>query len=139
MKPMVIDASMAAAWIIDDEKTPAGDQILEESKRIDTITPPLFWYEIRNLLVMYEKRGRGATGSAWLLLRNLRRFGFKEQASHDEALILNLAFGHHLSAYDATYLALTITSNAILATNDRKLANAALQADVELRTALALL
>jgi len=136
MKPMVIDASMAAAWVIDDEKTTSGNRILEESRILETITIPLFWYEIRNLLVMHEKRGRGARGSALALLHTLRKFAIKEQTGGDDAFIVNLTFQHHLSAYDAAYLALAISADAILATNDRKLAQAAIMSNVEVRSVL---
>jgi len=136
MKPMVIDASMAAAWVIDDEKTTSGNRILEESRMFETITIPLFWYEIRNLLIMHEKRGRGVPGSALILLHTLRKFAIKEQAGGDDAFIVSLAFQHNLSAYDAAYLALAMSSDAILATNDRKLAQAAIISNVEVRSVL---
>jgi len=40
----------------------------------------------------------------------------------DDELILHLTFQHNLSAYDAAYLALAVQENAIVATNDKKLA-----------------
>jgi len=42
MEAIVIDASMAAAWTLDDEKTERTDQILNEVKNSHPTIPSLF-------------------------------------------------------------------------------------------------
>jgi len=135
MKPIVIDASMVAAWTLDDEKTEKGDGILNEVKNGHPVTISLFWHEYRNILVSNQRRGRIAKEKIHSLLQEVRLLAI-EELPLDDALVVSLAFQHNLSAYDAAYLALAISSNAILATNDRKLARAAIAAGLELRSAL---
>ena len=49
----VADASMAAAWVLPDEQSAEAEQLIDE---VDDIH--VFWFEMRNLLVMAERRGR---------------------------------------------------------------------------------
>jgi len=136
MKYVVIDASMAASWTLDDEKTEIGDKLLDEVKSSYPITPSLFWYEYRSILVNNQKRGRITKEKISLLLKEVRALEIEEYSIANDEAVISLAFQYNLSAYDAAYLALAIQENAILATNDQKLARAALAANVKLRTAL---
>jgi len=136
MKPIVIDSSMAATWTLNDEKTETSDKILHEVKSAYPIAPVLLWHEYRNILVTNVRRGRISSDSIFSLLQGLRDIGIVTQAVEDDRLILSLALHHNLTAYDAAYLALAVNTNAILATNDRKLARAAITAGLELRSAL---
>jgi len=136
MNTIIIDASMACNWQLDDEKNEAANQILEEARACRMLVPSIFWHEMRNIFISSEKRGRTTKAEILQLLEELRALGIREQESSSDALILSLAFQHNLSAYDAAYLALAIQTNAILATNDRQLACAAKTANVALRTVL---
>jgi len=136
MKTIIIDASMACNWQLDDEKNETANQILEEARTYRMRVPSIFWHEMRSILISSEKRGRTTKAEILQLLEELRALGIREQESSSDALILSLAFQHNLSAYDAAYLALAVQTNAILATNDRQLARAANTANVELRTVL---
>jgi len=60
-----------------------------------------------------------------VLLQDMRELEMKEHPQNNDESIISLAFRHNLSAYDAAYLALAIQENALLATNDKKLARAA--------------
>jgi len=136
--PVVIDASIAASWVIPDERNAAGEKFASElrSRKVQPITVALFWYEFRNILVTNARRGRISADQLSFFLQELRDIGIQTQQAEDDRLILSLALHHSLTAYDAACLALAISSNAILATNDRKLAHAAISAGLELRTAL---
>jgi len=136
MKNMVIDASMAAGWTLDDERSETGDKILDEAKNGYLITPSLFWYEYRSILVNNQKRGRLTEEKISLLLKEVRALEIEEYSLDNDEAIISLAFQYNLSAYDAAYLALAIQENVILATNDKKLASAALTANIKLRTVL---
>jgi len=136
MKPIVIDPSIAATWTLDDEKTETSDKILHEVKSAYPITPALFWHEYRNILVSNVRRGRVSADSIFSLLQGLRDIGIETQVTEDDHLIISLAIHHNLTAYDAAYLALAINTDAILSTNDRKLARAAIAVGLELRSAL---
>jgi len=136
MKNIVIDASMAAGWTLDDERTETGDKILDEAKNSNLITPSLFWYEYRSILINNQKRGRLTKEKISILLKEVRALEIEEYIIDNDEAVVSLAFQYNLSAYDAVYLALAIQENAILATNDRKLAFAALTANIKLRTVL---
>jgi len=136
MRTIVIDASMAAAWTLDDEKTKRTDRILNEVKNNHPITTSLFWHEYRNLLVTNQKRGRLLRGRVSVLLQDMRQLEMEECRQDNDENVVSLAFRHNLSAYDAAYLALAMQGNALLATNDKKLARAAWLEGIELHTAL---
>jgi len=136
MRDIVIDASMAISWLMEDEKTPAGNQILAELTTLKPISTALLWHETRNILVLNEKRGRLDQGDALCLLQSLQAIGIEKREDSADDLICTLAFQHNLTAYDAAYLALALEHDAILATNDKQLARAARAANLELRTLL---
>jgi len=108
MKPIVIDASMAANWELDDEQNEAANQILDEIRHRPLITTSIFWHEMRSIFLASEKRGRTEQGEPLRLLQHLRALGIKEQQGGGDALILGLASRYGLSAYDAAYLALAV-------------------------------
>jgi len=139
MKPLiVIDASVAASWVIEDEQSAAGQKLLEslKSDQFQPITVALFWDEFRNILVTSVRRGRLVAGTPLLRLQEIRKIGIQTRTMDDDALILNLATRYDLSAYDAAYLALALKHQSMLATNDRKLARAATRSGLVVRTAL---
>jgi len=136
MKPIVIDASMAAVWTFPDERSNLGDAILREAREARRISTSLFWYEYRNILVTNQKKARFTEAEIPLLLSKAQSLAIQlhEMFAHEQ--IVRLALKHGLTAYDASYLALALEEGAVLATNDRRLAQAAFAEGVELRTAL---
>jgi len=119
VKSIVIDASIAATWTLEDEKSETARRILKEVKNLVPITTSLFWHEYRNILVINARRGRIEKDQLPAHLQKIHSLGIKEMMSDNDTHILSLAFQHNLSAYDAAYLALAISADAILATNDR--------------------
>ena len=122
---IVIDVSIAAAWCFPDEQAAAAERVLEDLPRIGGVIPGLFWYEIRNVLIVNERRARiDPTDSARFLMR-LRNLRLLHDEAHDEDSMMALARGHALSAYDAAYLETALRRGDSLATLDRALASAA--------------
>jgi len=136
MKTIVIDASMAASWVLKDEKSTLGDSILYEVTGLRRITTGVFWYEYRNILVSNKRRRRLTEEEMPACLAEIQLLKIEEYDLTDHQWIITLALKHNLSAYDAAYLALALQESAILGTNDRKLARGALLEGVELRTTL---
>lgn len=120
----VIDASMAIAWLIPEEFTDSADAVVATISDA-CIAPSLFWFEVRNILAMAERRGRLGTGGALISMERLRRLPIDDAGIGSDGAILLLASSHVISAYDAAYLSLALNRNLPLATLDRKLANAA--------------
>jgi predicted nucleic acid-binding protein len=121
----VVDASMAAAWFLPDERNDAADRLMANLTADPGHAPSLFWFETRNLFLMAERRGRLKPGEAGLSMAQLRLFPLTDEGSGNDRLILALAERHGLSGYDASYLALAAAEKLPLATLDKKLAAAA--------------
>ncbi len=96
------------------------------------MVPSLWWFEIRNLLVMNERRGRLTESESLRFLRRLDRLGITEDRTPQESEVLRLARTHRLSVYDAAYLELALRNRIRLATLDKALARAAQQENVPL-------
>jgi len=136
MKSIVIAPSMAISWVLPDERSDLGDSILYETGSMRRITTGLFWYEYRSILVSNERRKRLSRPEIPACLAEIQLLRIQEHNLTDHQWIISLAFKHGLTAYDASYLALALQKEAILATNDKKLAKAAFAEGVELRTTL---
>lgn len=132
--PFVVDASVAAAWLLPDEVSDQTDAILSRIATDGARAPSLLWYEIRNILVMAARRGRLPAGEAAPALARLRRLPIEtvDLTLSDDAGVLRMAEKHGLTAYDATYLALAQATRSPLATTDRALARAAERAGLAL-------
>jgi predicted nucleic acid-binding protein len=58
---IVLDASVAAAWLLPEEDSEAAETLIAGLPRRSPV-PSLFWHELRNILIMAERRGRIAAG-----------------------------------------------------------------------------
>lgn len=123
--PFVLDASAAAAWCFPDEATPAANRALDRLQRDEAIVPSLWWFEIRNVLVVNERRGRLAAEDTATFLQELERLPIRTDNDPGERLGLALARRHGLTFYDAAYLEISVRMDAPLATIDRALQAAA--------------
>nr|WP_244429909.1 type II toxin-antitoxin system VapC family toxin [Rhizobium leguminosarum] len=115
---------MAAAWLLPEEYSDAAETVIAQIEAPCPV-PSLFWFEIRNILAMSERRGRISAGGALIGMERIRRLPLDDAGIGGDSFVLLLAANHGLSAYDATYLALALNRNIPLATLDRKLAAAA--------------
>ena len=104
--PFALDASVAACWAFDDEDHPVATLALDRLRREEAWVPSLWWFEIRNTLIVNERRGRLTEGDTANFLRVLSRLGVVVDRLPDEAELLMLARRHRLSIYDAAYLEL---------------------------------
>ncbi len=136
MKPVVIDASAAAAWLIPDEKTYAADQLYRlVATQADRFYAPSLWHwETGELLLISVRRGRLEPTlldeGIGLLDACLIEFDPPPDA-HRRRQILRLASAHQLSFYDAAYLELCVRLNSQLASTDRALQRAAQRCGIE--------
>ena len=121
----VPDASVAATWVLPDEDAALADLALDRLSTEPAMVPGIFWYELRNLLLAAERRGRIDGGYADASMARLRRLSIVCQDETDDHEVMALARAHRLSAYDASYLALAIREGCALASLDRRLNEAA--------------
>lgn len=123
--PFVVDASVAACWLLPDETHPLASAARERLLRDHALVPSIWWFEIRNLLIVNERRGRLDENKSNRALRILRRLPIEFDQRINEERLLDIARAHRLSVYDAAYLELASRENVPLATLDRALAGAA--------------
>jgi predicted nucleic acid-binding protein len=121
----VLDASVAACWALDDEHHPIADAAIDRTRSEGMIVPSLWWFEMRNLLIVAERRKRSTVDKTNAFLDQLKRLDLFIDRSPGEEKIFHLARQHALTIYDASYLELAIRAAVPLATLDRKLAVAA--------------
>ncbi len=121
----VIDASMALSWNYPDEASPRSDTVLKRLEAEIGLAPSIFWFEVRNVLVLGERRGRSSESATDGFLRFLQRLAIEIAALPSEEDVLALARKHRLTFYDAAYLELAQRERLPLATLDQALAKAA--------------
>jgi predicted nucleic acid-binding protein len=128
----VLDASIAACWLLPDETHAVATAALERLAREPAVAPTIWWYEIRNLLLSCERRGRFGADRTEAALGVLTGLPITIEPVTDAPDLLELARRHRLSSYDAAYLALARHRNLALATLDGALATAARAEQVRL-------
>lgn len=123
--PFVLDASIVAAWVLQDEDETAARAALKRIAVDEAVVPALFWFEIRNILVASERRGRITEVLTRQFLRSLVLLPISVDSSPEEERVLRLARLHKLSVYDAAYLELAQRKSIRLASLDEALVKAA--------------
>jgi predicted nucleic acid-binding protein len=130
--PFVLDASIPACWALQDEEDPRAETAFARMKNDEAVVPSLWWFEIRNILVVNERRKRITESDSSLFLRDLAGLRVRTDREPEESVVLKLARTHGLSVYDATYLELALRTATPLATLDAQLTAAARAAGSEL-------
>ena len=54
----VLDASITACWAFEDEDHPDASLAFEQIRIEEAVVPCLWWFEVRNILVVNERRRR---------------------------------------------------------------------------------
>ncbi len=127
MTSLVLDTSMAAAWLLDDEIEPSESAAIVQLRREGATVPQIFHFEIRNALLVAERRGRISREETGERISTISEIPIETDADPDLDAAFELARNHRLSFYDALYLELAIRLGSGLATLDRALASAAEQ------------
>ena len=90
----------------------------------EAMVPSVWSLEVRNILVVNERRGRIEPEDSDAFLRELLLLPIRIRPDQDESALLTLARKHQLTAYDAAYLDLAVRISVPVATLDRSLARA---------------
>ena len=128
----VLDASVAACWAFPDEQDSRADAALTRIRSEDGVVPSLWWFEIRNILVVNERRKRITAVATNSFLRELSRLRIRVDREPEETAVMRLARAYRLSVYDASYLELALREATPVASLDAELAAAAVAEGVEL-------
>jgi len=122
---LVLDCSITMALCFEDEQSPTADQAIDAVVENGGWVPGIWWYEVRNVLIVNERRGRIDSVRTAAFLADLAALPIEEDRHADEATVLSVAREYELSVYDAAYLELALRRQLPLATQDRKLADTA--------------
>jgi predicted nucleic acid-binding protein len=123
--PFVLDTSIPACWAFQDEQDVRADAAYARIKTEEAVVPSLWWFEIRNILVVNERRKRITASDTGVFLRDLAGLRIRIDREPEEGAVLRLARTYRLSVYDASYLELALREGIPLATLDSELAAAA--------------
>jgi predicted nucleic acid-binding protein len=130
--PFVLDSCVTAVWALADEDSTIAEAAALRLKQEAAIVPSVWWYEIRNLLVVNERRRRLTANDSALFLSLISAYPIRIEPAEDEQTIFQFARQYGLSFYDAAYLAVAHRHRAPLATLDKALQAAALVAGIVL-------
>ena len=122
----MLDASVAIAWLLDDEENPSAGAARSRIVDGGAFVPQVWHLEVRNALLVAERRKRVSAQGAAERLRSLRELPIYTDAEPDFDTAFELARSHHLAIYDAVYLELARRRNEALATLDAALVRAAI-------------
>jgi predicted nucleic acid-binding protein len=129
----VIDASVALAWTIESQSTVAATSLKQRATAHDFIAPSVFRLETRNALLKAERRNFIAWVDVVSAMTVLSELGVVFAGNPDDIEIdsaMVLARAERLSLYDALYLQLAMTEQALLASRDGPLLTAAMSRGV---------
>jgi len=132
---LVVDCSVAAAWALADEAVDWTRSALSAVEREGMIVPSLFWFEIRNILIVNERRRRIDAADVEQFLRELPKLILEADDEPDSTAVMTLARSHQLTVYDAAYLELAVRRQLRLCTLDQQLIAGARKEGISLWTA----
>jgi len=127
----VLDASITITWALRDEDHPVADLAFEFVQSDSAIVPGIWWYEIRNVLIVKERQGRISPEDSEKFLLDLSQLSIDIDFPSGTNAV-NLARSFKLSVYDAAYLALAMRERLPMATLDGDLEKAAMAAGIPL-------
>ena len=108
-----------------DEEEPTATVAMQHVAEDGGVTPRIWWYELRNALLVNERRGRISLQQVQDTLTDSLALGILMDDQHDESRLLELARRHEFTVYDAAYLEVALRRSLPLATLDRRLREAA--------------
>jgi len=119
-----MDASITASWCFPDETSLVADRAFARIAEEKAAVPAHWWFELRNVLLVGERRGRLGTRQTHRFLKLLGDLDIEIDREPDEGSTFDLARRHALTFYDAAYLDLSLRHGA-LASLDAALVKAA--------------
>lgn len=130
--PIVVDNSIVLSWCLADESDVLADRAMQHVIEDGAVVPGIWWYELRNALIVNERRGRLDAEDTICTLTDLREMSIALDWEHDDSVILELARRCSLSVYDAAYLEVARRRGLRMASLDRRLCQTATTSRVPL-------
>ena len=121
----VLDSSVTASWFLPEENDQDALEAWTRSEREPTWVPLHWWFEVRNTMLIGERRRRISEMLTTRALERLSVLPISIESRPDDGPVFDLARRHRLTFYDAAYLELAVRRKMALATLDRDLIAAA--------------
>ena len=129
MNGIVVDASIAASWLLEDEVSETADWVIDQIQAGVRVFVPVLWlWEITNAVFNAERRKRIDRDYRDAALDRIERLPVTIVAAPtlaDLKILRTYAEKHQLTAYDAEYLRVAKELKLHLATQDGALIAAA--------------
>ena len=125
MTGLVLDNSIVLSWCLADEDDALANRAMKLTIDHGAVVPGIWWYELRNALVVNERRGRIDAKGVQATLADLAEMRIALDTDHDDRGVLDLARRHGLSVYDAVYLEVAVRRGLPIASLDPRLRQAA--------------
>lgn len=122
---MVLDASVTMSWFLDDETDSRAGIAQSRLTKDRALVPQLWHLEVRNCLIVAERRGHLSAKRVFECLEALKWLPIETDTGLNFSSAFSLAQMHGLSFYDAVYLELAKRQRAALASLDAALVRAA--------------
>lgn len=123
MNLLVVDASVAAKWFVEEEHSGAALSVLDISNRLHA--PDFLWLEMENVIWKWIRQGMVTTKEGSDLKNSFRRYPIR---IHPFVHFLDSAFAIAVqtrqTVYDCLYVALAILLKGRMITADRRLHDA---------------
>ena len=88
---VVVDASIAATWLLPEEDSDAAEAIITPGR---PPVPSLFWHEARNILVMAAAARTHFRRRAAAAMGRLRRLPLEDAGAGSDGAVFALAIAH---------------------------------------------
>lgn len=125
----ILDASVALAWCIEDEKNPYSSAVLNRViKGGEVLVPALWRYEVVNIFLKSERRKRITREDIDTFIEDLSEVEYEvEITTYLRAFttILELGYKERLRFHDAAYVELALLKGLPIATLDKGMISAA--------------
>jgi predicted nucleic acid-binding protein len=123
MKPLVVDASVAAKWFLPEPDAPAALRLLNGRHRL--AAPDLIRAEIGNLVWKLHARGTLTAQEASDVIEHFLSMPLEiHDSTYLLAPALEIAIATHRTVYDSLYLALALELDGTVVTADERWINA---------------
>jgi predicted nucleic acid-binding protein len=123
MKPLVVDASVAAKWFLPEPDAAAALRLLDGRHRL--AAPDLIRSEFGNIIWKFQARGVLDAEEASDLIEHFLSMPLEiHDSTYLLAPALQIAIATHRTVYDSLYLALAMELDGTVVTADERWVNA---------------
>jgi predicted nucleic acid-binding protein len=129
---VVIDSSVAVCWFLPDEYSSLANKALDLVEHGRMFAPILLRYELQNVLLMNERRGRIAPTQVETGFRRFMALPATYLFDFEPVFAAGIVRRHALSAYDAAYIDVALRRGLPIATLDKRLSQAAIAEGIEI-------